>query len=443
MKDGGFIKGTYHEELGYLRNLIRDSKQVILGIEAGEREASGIKNLKIKYNRVFGYYIEVTKSNLEMVPEHYIRKQTLAGAERYITEELKNVENEILSAHEKVLNLENQIYAGLLEELTRHADRFLEASRIVSEVDALISLAVAAQNHDYCRPGFVQEGPIEIHEGRHPVIEKMLLKGDFIPNDTLLDHGDHQLNIITGPNMAGKSTYLRQVALITLMAQMGSFVPAKKAVTPVLDRIFTRVGASDDLSQGQSTFMVEMSELANILKYANSKSLVLLDEIGRGTSTYDGLAIAWAVVEYLTKRANHNPMTLFATHYHELTELEGVIEGVKNYHITVEELDEDIIFLRKILPGFATRSYGIQVARLAGIPREVVLNARGILNKLEKNDIARLPKAEIPEYQVSFFRDYTDEVIKSLQGINLNETTPMEALRILDELIALTKKEIQ
>ncbi|OPL08413.1 MAG: hypothetical protein AVO33_10680 [delta proteobacterium ML8_F1] len=441
MKEGGYIKSAYHETLGYLRNLIKDSKSIILSIEAKEKAATGIKNLKIKYNRVFGYYIEVTKSNLEMVPENYIRKQTLAGAERYITEDLKAVENDILSAHEKILSLENRLYTELIEELRGHTDEFLEASRIVAQIDVLISLALAAKHHGYCRPEITNEGKIEIAGGRHPVIEKNLQRENFIPNDTLLNNASHQLSIITGPNMAGKSTYLRQVALICLMAQMGSYVPAAHAVTPILDRIFTRVGASDDLSQGQSTFMVEMSELANILRYANARSLILLDEIGRGTSTYDGLAIAWAVVEFLTQKANHNPMTLFATHYHELTELEGVIEGVKNYHITVEERAEDILFLRKIAPGYATHSYGIQVARLAGIPKEVVQNARGILNELEKTDIAKLPKVEVPDYQVTFFRDYHDEIIEKLSRVDLNETTPLEALNILSDLLAMTKKE--
>ena len=371
IKDGGIIKLGYDEEIDKLKTAGTEGKTWLVRLESEEREKTGIKNLKIGFNKVFGYFIEVTKSYLDQVPERFIRKQTLANAERYITEELKNLENQILGAEEKVVNLEYDAFTEIREEISKNVRRLQKTSEVVSSLDVLTSFAEVAEDMNYCMPEVTSSGVIDIKNGRHPVIEKILGTGTFVENDTYLDKDDNRLSIITGPNMAGKSTYMRQVALITLMAQVGSFVPAEVAKIGVVDKIFTRVGASDDLSMGQSTFMVEMMEVANILKEATSNSLVILDEIGRGTSTYDGLSIAWAVAEFISDKEKCGAKTLFATHYHELTELENKLEGIKNYSIAVKEKGEDIIFLRKIVRGGTDESYGIHVARLAGVPKDV------------------------------------------------------------------------
>lgn len=438
MKDGGYIRADYNEAIRDLHEIMSGGKSRLLAIETREREATGIKNLKIKYNKVFGYYLEVTKSHLELVPERYIRKQTLANAERYITEELKDLENKILTASDTRLRLESEIFNGLRTKLQEESGRLLRTAQSLSQIDVLNSLAEVAYRRKFVRPTFNQEGRIAIEDGFHPVVEKIVGEGRFINNDAFMDASSHQFHIITGPNMAGKSTYLRQIALIAIMAQMGSFVPASSADLMLFDRVFTRVGASDDLTQGQSTFMVEMSELASILRHATDSSLVLLDEIGRGTSTYDGLSIAWSVVEYLTDPRNANPRTLFATHYHELTELEGRIERVKNYNITVEESGDDIIFLRKIVKGSANQSYGIQVARLAGVPKQVIHDARRILKELEQTDIAKVPKIQDDPYQVTFFREEQDNgIMKRLESLDLDRMTPIDALNTLAELKAM------
>ena len=371
IKDGGIIKLGYDAEIDKLKTAGTEGKTWLVRLESEEREKTGIKNLKIGFNKVFGYFIEVTKSYLDQVPERFIRKQTLANAERYITEELKNLENQILGAEEKVVNLEYDAFTEIREEISKNVKRLQKTSEVVSSLDVLTSFAEVAEDMNNCMPEVTSSGVIDIKNGRHPVIEKILGTGTFIENDTYLDKDDNRLSIITGPNMAGKSTYMRQVALITLMAQVGSFVPAEVAKIGVVDKIFTRVGASDDLSMGQSTFMVEMMEVANILKEATSNSLVILDEIGRGTSTYDGLSIAWAVAEFISNKEKCGAKTLFATHYHELTELENRLEGIKNYSIAVKEKGEDIIFLRKIVRGGTDESYGIHVARLAGVPKDV------------------------------------------------------------------------
>lgn len=371
VKEGGIIKLGYDEEIDKLKTAQTEGKNWLIQLEADEKEKTGIKNLKIGFNKVFGYFLEVTKSYLDQVPERYIRKQTLTNAERYITEELKNLENQILGSEEKVVVLEYNAFTEIREEISKNIVRLQKTSEIVSTLDVLSSFATVAEDMNYCMPEVDASGIIDIKNGRHPVIEKMLGAGIFVENDTYLDKEENRLSIITGPNMAGKSTYMRQVALITLMAQVGSFVPAETAKVGVVDKIFTRVGASDDLSMGQSTFMVEMMEVANILKEATSNSLVILDEIGRGTSTYDGLSIAWAVAQYIADKEKCGAKTLFATHYHELTELEDKLEGIKNYNIAVKEKGEDIIFLRKIIRGGTDESYGIHVARLAGVPKEV------------------------------------------------------------------------
>ena len=394
VKDGGIIKLGYDEEIDKLKTAGTEGKTWLVQLEADEKEKTGIKNLKVGFNKVFGYFIEVTKSNLSLVPERYIRKQTLTNAERYITEELKNIENQILGAEEKVVALEYEAFTKIREEISRNIKRLQKTSEVVSTLDVLSSFAIVAEDMDYCMPEVNSSGTIDIKNGRHPVIEKILGAGTFVENDTYLDENDNRLSIITGPNMAGKSTYMRQVALITLMAQVGSFVPAESAKIGVVDKIFTRVGASDDLSMGQSTFMVEMMEVATILKEATKNSLVILDEIGRGTSTYDGLSIAWAVAEFIADKEKCGAKTLFATHYHELTELEDKLEGIKNYSIAVKEKGEDIIFLRKIVRGGTDESYGIHVARLAGVPKTVTGKANEILRSLERKNILTGKKQE-------------------------------------------------
>ena len=436
VKDGGIIKMGYNEEVDKLKTATTEGKNWIIQLEADEREKTGIKNLKVGFNKVFGYFIEVTKSNLDQVPERYIRKQTLTNAERYITEELKNLENQILGAEEKVVILEYDLFTKIREEIAKNIVRLQKTATMVSTLDVLASFAQVAEDMNYCMPQVDNSGVIDIKGGRHPVIEKMLGAGEFVENDTYLDKDENRLSIITGPNMAGKSTYMRQVALITLMAQVGSFVPAEEAKIGVVDKIFTRVGASDDLSMGQSTFMVEMMEVATILKEATPNSLVILDEIGRGTSTYDGLSIAWAVAEYIANKEKCGAKTLFATHYHELTELEEKIEGVKNYSIAVKEKGEDIIFLRKIVRGGTDESYGIHVARLAGVPKMVTEEANKILKSLERKNILTGKKEEKKdkkqvEGQFDMYNFKLAEIAHEIDKINLNELTPIDALNTL------------
>ncbi|WP_026477851.1 DNA mismatch repair protein MutS [Alkaliphilus transvaalensis] len=470
LKDGGIIQKGYNQEVDMLQRATTEGKEWIATLEGEEKEKTGIKNLKVGFNKVFGYYLEVTKSYLKLVPDSYQRKQTLANCERFITPELKEMESKILGAEEKVMVLEYQLFIEIREKIAKEVQRIQKTASSIAELDALFSLAEVAAENQYVKPQVNNEGKINIKEGRHPVVEKMLDHEMFITNDSIMDHKNHQISIITGPNMAGKSTYMRQVAVIILMAQIGSFIPAEEATIGIVDRIFTRVGASDDLSQGQSTFMVEMSEMANILNCATANSLLILDEIGRGTSTFDGLSIAWSVIEHISN--NVKAKTLFSTHYHELTELEGKITGVKNYRISVKEEGEDIIFLRKVIEGSADKSYGIQVARLAGLPKEVINRANDILLQLEENDIAKVeidPTAQAREVaatydsessnatddtnittdtsvtldtiatsitpqQLDFNSMLQQSILDDLKEINLLETTPIEALNKLAQL---------
>ncbi len=431
LKDGGYIRAGYSQELDHYRELMSGGKRWIAELEAKERERTGIKNLKIGYNRVFGYYIEVTKLNQELVPVEYIRKQTIANAERYITSELKQMEDDILSASEKALQLENQIFTHLREKLLSRLFAMQATANSIAQVDTLLSFAICANKQKYVKPTVNNSDRVYIVEGRHPVVEKINQLEDFISNDALLDTQADRTIILTGPNMAGKSTYMRQVALITLMAHIGSFVPCKTAEIGICDRIFTRVGASDNLAFNQSTFMVEMTEVANILHYATKKSLIILDEVGRGTSTLDGLSIAWAVIRYINEKIGAK--TLFATHYHELTELEALYPGVRNYHISVKEYNGTIIFLRKIQRGGTNRSFGIEVASLAGVPREVLKQARKILKELEATEIVK------PTKQLSFdsfteqTKDYS-KIIDKITNLDLNHMSPMQALTTLMDL---------
>ena len=437
IKDGGIIKLGFDEEIDKLKTATTEGKNWLLQLEQEEKEKTGIKTLKIGFNKVFGYYIEVTKSFISQVPERYVRKQTLTNGERYITEELKKLEDQILGAEEKVVNLEYNAFVQIREEIARNIKRLQKTAEAVSTLDVLASFAQVAEDMDYCMPIVDNSGCIDIKDGRHPVIEKMLPAGSFVGNDTYLDKQTDRLSIITGPNMAGKSTYMRQVALITLMAQVGSFVPATEAHIGIVDKIFTRVGASDDLSMGQSTFMVEMMEVAQILKESTEDSLVILDEIGRGTSTYDGLSIAWAVAEFIADKEKCGAKTLFATHYHELVNLEEKLEGVKNYHIAVKEKGEDVIFLRKILRGGTDESYGIHVAKLAGVPKIVTNRANEILKTLERKDLILNKKQEetkskkVVEGQFDMFNYKLAEIAHEIDKINLNELTPIDALNTL------------
>jgi len=387
VKEGNLIKEGYSKEIDELKTAKAHGKEWIASLEANEKDVTGIKSLKVGYNKVFGYYIEVTKTNLNLIPEgRYIRKQTLANAERFITPELKEMEDKILGAEEKLVNLEYEIFIQVREKIEEQVDRMQVTAKIIAELDCLSSLSTIALENNYVKPEITNSEELFIEEGRHPVVEKMIPSGNFVANDTHINTSDEQLLLITGPNMAGKSTFMRQVALIVLMAQIGSFVPAKKGVIAVCDKIFTRIGASDDLAAGKSTFMVEMWEVSNILKNATNKSLILLDEVGRGTSTYDGLSIAWSVIEYISSNNKLKCKTLFATHYHELTKLEGILEGVKNYSVSVKEMGSDIVFLRKIVRGGADQSYGIEVAKLAGLPEEVINRAKDILARIEKEN---------------------------------------------------------
>ena len=430
------IKLGFNEEIDTLKRATKEGKNWILNLELEEREKTGIKGLKVGFNKVFGYFIEVTKSNLSMVPDRFIRKQTLANCERYITEELKNLENQILGAEEKVVTLEYNTFVEIRNKIETNLQRLQKSASIIATLDCLCSLAQVAEDFNYCRPQVVDDGEIDIKDGRHPVIEKMISSGSFVQNDTYLNNTTNRLAIITGPNMAGKSTYMRQVALITLMAQIGSFVPASYAKIGIVDKIFTRVGASDDLSMGQSTFMVEMMEVASILRDATKKSLVILDEIGRGTSTYDGLSIAWAVAEYISDKEKCGAKTLFATHYHELTELENKLEGVKNYSIAVKEKGEDIIFLRKIVEGGTDESYGVHVAKLAGVPQIVTKRANEILKGLERKNLLNQKSLEKENKkavsgQFDMFNFKLAEIAHEIDKINVNELTPIEALNTL------------
>ena len=436
LKEGGVIKMGYNKEIDTLKKATTEGKNWLVNLEAEEKEKTGIKGLKVGFNRVFGYYIEVTKSNISQVPERYIRKQTLTNGERYITEELKELENKILGAEEKAISLEYELFTQIRNTLATQIQRIQKAATIVSTLDVLCSFATVAEDMNYVEPIVDNSGEINIRDGRHPVIEKMLPAGSFVENDTYLDKRDNRLSIITGPNMAGKSTYMRQVALITLMAQIGSFVPASYAKIGVVDKIFTRVGASDDLSMGQSTFMVEMMEVSTILKEATSNSLVILDEIGRGTSTYDGLSIAWAVAEYIANKEKCGAKTLFATHYHELTDLENKIEGVKNYSIAVKEKGDDIIFLRKIVEGGTDESYGVHVAKLAGVPQVVVKRSNEILRSLERknilgNKVAEKQSKKAQEGQLDLYNYKLAEIAHEVDKIDLNELTPIDALNTL------------
>ena len=446
MSDGRFIRDGYSKDLDHYREASRNGKQWIQDLEAKEREATGIKNLRIQYNKVFGYYIEVTKSNYSQVPYRYTRKQTLANAERYTTPELHEIEETVLGAQEKAIRLEQMLFSDIRDYLTQQIARIQKLAEGIKRLDALGALAIAAIKNRYTQPAIRDDGVIHILGGRHPVVESTMRGDDlFVPNDTLLDQQDNRMLIITGPNMAGKSTYMRQVALITLMAQIGSFVPADEASIGIVDRIFTRIGASDDVAGGQSTFMVEMNELANILANATPKSLIILDEIGRGTSTFDGLSIAWSVVEYLADPKSLGARTLFATHYHELSELEGKLLGAVNYRISVKEHGEDIIFLRKIERGGTDKSFGIHVARLAGIPRPVIMRAREILARLETNDVNHASigqnilddgRSKKPQ-QVNLFESSAIALAEEIQSIDVLSMTPMDAL---NELFTLKEK---
>jgi len=431
MKEGGYIREGFNAELDELRTIAKNGKEIVKSIEAREKERTGIKTLKIGYNRVFGYYIEVSNSFKDKTPEEYIRRQTLSTGERYITEELKELEDKILSSGERALKLETKLYEQLTGVLRGHIHDLQKLSSAIAMLDCLLSFASVSKERRYVRPTMVESGgALEIKEGRHPVVEA-ITKERFVPNDTLLDNEENRSAIITGPNMAGKSTYMRQVALITLMAHIGCFVPAKQAVIPLTDRIFTRVGASDNLILDQSTFMVEMTEVASILLNATRDSLLVLDEVGRGTSTYDGLSIAWSVIEFLTEKIRAK--TLFATHYHELTELENTTEGVKNYKITVRELNGTVVFLRKIARGGANRSFGIEVASLAGVPKEITVRAKGILKALEKSDIAK-GKIDFTQTEEVVEERTLSEVEQALVDTDVNTLSPMQALMLLCDL---------
>ena len=436
VKEGGIIKKGYNEEIDKLKTATTEGKNWIVNLEVEEREKTGIKNLKVGFNKVFGYFIEVTKSYLSQVPDRYVRKQTLTNGERYVTEELKKLENELLGAEEKVINLEYNAFCEIREIIEKQLLRIQRTADIVATLDVLNSFAIVAEDMNYCMPIVDNSGIIDIKGGRHPVIEKILPSGEFVDNDTYLDKEDNRFSIITGPNMAGKSTYMRQVALITLMAQCGSFVPATFARLGVVDKIFTRIGASDDLSMGQSTFMVEMMEVATILKEATQNSLVILDEIGRGTSTYDGLSIAWAVAEYMSDKEKCGAKTLFATHYHELIGLEQKIQGVKNYSIAVKEKGEDIIFLRKIVAGGTDESYGVHVAKLAGVPQTVTKRSNEILRTLERKSILGSKEQEkenkkVAEGQLDMYNYKLAEIAHEIDKIDLNSLTPIDALNTL------------
>lgn len=440
LTEGGLIKPGYNRDVDTFRRASTEGKQWIAALEAKERERTGIKSLKVGYNKVFGYYIEVTNANLLHVPDNYLRKQTLSNGERFITPDLKEMESQILGAEEKLTALEYELFADVRSQAASEVSRLQSSARAVAELDALVSLAEVAALYGYVRPRMDNSDLLMIKDGRHPVLERVMTEGSFVPNDTQMESRENRMLLITGPNMGGKSTYMRQAALIVLMAQAGSFVPASEASIGVVDRIFTRVGASDDLATGQSTFMVEMSEVANILHAATQRSLVILDEVGRGTATFDGLSIAWAIAEYIHQQVGAK--TLFATHYHELCELEALLPGVQNYSVAVREKGDDIVFLRKIVRGGADRSYGIQVARLAGLPRSVIERSRAILGTLEQQEGERKQRREVaasrlrlkPAVQLSFFEASNHPVVEELLGLNVMALTPIEALNLLHHL---------
>ncbi|WP_418452474.1 DNA mismatch repair protein MutS [Candidatus Ventrimonas sp.] len=449
VREGGMIRDGYNEEADRLRHAKTEGKTWLAELEARERESTGIKNLKVKYNKVFGYYFEVTNSFKDLVPEYFIRKQTLTNAERYTTDELKNLEDVILGAEDKLFSLEYDLFCGVRDAIAAEVVRIQKTARAIAAVDVFVSLSVVATRSNYVKPQINEKGTIQIKGGRHPVVEKMMRDDMFVANDTILDNSRNRISIITGPNMAGKSTYMRQTALIVLMAQIGSFVPADQANIGICDRIFTRVGASDDLASGQSTFMVEMTEVANILRNATRNSLLILDEIGRGTSTFDGLSIAWAVVEHISNTRLLGAKTLFATHYHELTELEGLMSGVTNYCIAVKEQGDDIVFLRKIVKGGADKSYGIQVAKLAGVPDSVISRAKELVEQLVDSDLTArtreiaegnapaghkpVPKPDDVEMsQLTLFDTVReDDIIEELKNLELGNMTPIDALNTL------------
>ncbi len=453
VKEGGIIKDNYHNEADKLRHAKTEGKSWLAELEAKERDKTGIKNLKIKYNKVFGYYFEVTNSFKNLVPEYFIRKQTLANAERYTTDQLKELENVILGAEEKLFSLEYELFCDVRDKIGAQVNRIQRTAKALAGIDAFCSLSLIATRNNYIKPKINEKGIIHIKNGRHPVVELMLKDDLFVSNDTILDNNRNRISIITGPNMAGKSTYMRQTALIVLMAQIGSFVPADEADIGICDRIFTRVGASDDLASGQSTFMVEMTEVANILRNATRSSLIILDEIGRGTSTFDGLSIAWAVVEHISNTKLLGAKTLFATHYHELTELEGTMGGVNNYCIAVKEQGDDIVFLRKIIKGGADKSYGIQVAKLAGVPDQVIARAKELVEELSSADITAKAKeiaqqnATVSQHKAITKPDEVDlnqmtlfdtvkceDIVKEIENLQINDITPMEALNILSRM---------
>jgi len=461
IKEGGIIKDGYNEAIDEFRKAKTNGKEWIASLEQQERDVTGIKSLKVGYNKVFGYYIEITKSNFSSIPENrYIRKQTLANCERYITPELKEIEEKVLGAQEKLIELEYSAFVEIRDSVEKQIDRMQNSARLISEVDCLCSLSLVAKENNYCKPEIKDEGDLVIIEGRHPIVEKVISRNSFVSNDTHLNNQSKQLVLITGPNMAGKSTYMRQVALINILAQIGSFVPAKKASIAICDKIFTRIGASDDLAGGKSTFMVEMWEVSNILKNATKNSLIILDEVGRGTSTYDGLSIAWSVIEYICSNKKIKCKTLFATHYHELTSLEGKINGVKNYSVAVKKVQNDIIFLRKIIEGGADESYGIEVAKLAGIPEEVINRAKDILHTLESKgkkyedlkdaltqNFVEEPKLKIESIksskktikQVDFIDIEKENILSELEAIDILNMTPMEGFNKLYDIIKRVK----
>ncbi len=453
VKEGGMIKEGYHEEADRLRHGKTEGKTWLGELEAEERDKTGIKNLKIKFNKVFGYYFEVTNSFKNMVPDYFIRKQTLANAERYTTDKLKELEDIILGAEDKLFSLEYDLFCQVRDEIGAQVSRIQKTAKALAGVDVFCSFSLVATRNNYVKPKINEKGTIHIKNGRHPVVELMQKDHLFVSNDTVLDNSKNRISIITGPNMAGKSTYMRQTALIVLMAQIGCFVPADEADIGICDRIFTRVGASDDLASGQSTFMVEMTEVANILRSATRSSLIILDEIGRGTSTFDGLSIAWAVVEHISNPKVLGAKTLFATHYHELTELEGTMGGVNNYCIAVKEQGDDIVFLRKIVKGGADKSYGIQVAKLAGVPEPVIRRAKELVEELSSADITTRAREiaqqnaspsprkavtrpdEVDLNQMTLFDTVkSEDIMKEIESIQINEITPMEALNILSRI---------
>ncbi|MEG2700282.1 MAG: DNA mismatch repair protein MutS, partial [Hungatella sp.] len=453
IRDGGMIKDGYEEEADKFRHAKTEGKTWLAELEMKEREKTGIKGLKVKYNKVFGYYFEVTNSFKDMVPDYFIRKQTLANAERYTTDELKELEDVIMGAEDRLFSLEYNLFCQIRDSIGDEVMRIQKTAKAIAGIDVFASLSAVATRNNYVKPDINEKGLIRIKNGRHPVVELMMREDLFVANDTFLDDHKNRISIITGPNMAGKSTYMRQTALIVLMAQVGSFVPADEADIGVCDRIFTRVGASDDLASGQSTFMVEMTEVANILRNATRNSLIILDEIGRGTSTFDGLSIAWAVVEHISNSKLLGAKTLFATHYHELTELEGAMSGVNNYCIAVKEQGDDIVFLRKIIRGGADKSYGIQVAKLAGVPESVIVRAKELVEELSSADITirakeianqnaspstrkAIPKPdEVDMLQMSIFDTVkNDDIIKELEALELSNMTPFEALSFLNQV---------